>query len=144
MASDTIMIPVNKPIRFILTSKDVLHGFYLPHFRVQLFTVPGMTSFYQMEATITTKDMIRKTNDPKFNYVLMCSQLCGAGHYNMQRLVMVVTQAEYDAWVKRLPKYINNDLRKKFDLPLEADPNNTVPDSAATAPAAQTNLTALK
>lgn len=144
MASDTIMLPVNKPIRFILTSKDVLHGFYLPHFRVQLYTVPGMTSFYQITPTITTKEMIRKTNDPKFNYLLLCSQLCGGGHYNMQRMIVVVTQAEYDAWVKRLPKYINNDLRKKFNLPLEAEPNTTVPDSAATVTTAQANLTALK
>jgi cytochrome c oxidase subunit 2 len=42
--ADEIVIPVNKSVRFILTSKDVLHSFYMPHFRVQLNTVPGMTS----------------------------------------------------------------------------------------------------
>jgi cytochrome c oxidase subunit 2 len=46
-----------KPVRLILTSKDVLHSFYMPHFRVQLNTVPGMTSYFEFTPTITTEKM---------------------------------------------------------------------------------------
>jgi cytochrome c oxidase subunit 2 len=44
----------------------VLHSFYMPHFRVQLNTVPGMTSYFEFTPTITTEQMKAKTNDPKF------------------------------------------------------------------------------
>lgn len=120
--AEELVIPVNKPVRLILTSKDVLHSFYMPQFRIQLNTVPGMTSYFEFTPTITTADMQTKLNDPDFKYLFYCSKICGSGHYNMQKVVRVVSQAEYDAWVLKLPKIINNDLRKQFNLPLEAEP----------------------
>ncbi|MBB6502679.1 cytochrome c oxidase subunit II [Pedobacter cryoconitis] len=134
--AEEMVIPVNKPVRLILTSKDVLHSFYMPHFRVQLNTVPGMTSYFEFTPTITTADMQTKVNDPAFKYLFYCSKICGSGHYNMQKVVRVVSQAEYDAWVVKQPKFINNDLRKQFGLP-------TVPDAAAPA-AAPADSTAKK
>ncbi|WP_442589940.1 cytochrome c oxidase subunit II [Pedobacter sp. AW31-3R] len=126
--ADEMVLPVGKPVRLILTSKDVLHSFYMPHFRVQLNTVPGMTSYFEFTPTITTADMKTKVNDPAFKFLFYCSKICGSGHYNMQKVVRVVTQAEYDAWVVTQPKIINNDLRKAFNLPI-------VPDAATEAPA---------
>jgi len=143
--ADEIVLPVNRPVRFILTSKDVLHSFYMPHFRVQLNTVPGMSSYFEFTPTITTAEMQVKTNDPAFKYILLCAKICGQGHFNMQKKVRVVSQEEYNEWIKKQPVYINNDLRKQFDLPLIAEPatapaDTTVKDTAAV----KTNQLALK
>lgn len=120
--ADEIVIPVNKPVRFILTSKDVIHSFYMPHFRVQLNTVPGMTSYFEFTPTITTDQMKTKTNDPSFKYILLCSKICGANHFNMQKVVRVVSQQEYKAWVAQQKPYLTDDLRKAFNLPVVAKP----------------------
>ncbi|MEJ7557346.1 MAG: cytochrome c oxidase subunit II [Pedobacter sp.] len=131
--ADEVVLPVNKPVRFILTSKDVLHSFYMPHFRVQLNTVPGMTSFFEFTPTITSADMKVKTNDPKFEYVLLCAKICGAGHYNMQRKVRVVSQEEYNAWITEQGTYVTDDLRKQFNLPVATPaPAATPADTTAT------------
>jgi cytochrome c oxidase subunit 2 len=143
--ADEIVLPVNKPVRFTLTSKDVLHSFYLPHFRVQLNTVPGMATYMEFTPTITTAEMQAKTNDPAFKYILLCAKICGQGHYNMQKTVRVVSQEEYNAWIKEQPVYINNDLRKQFNLPIEAEPIDATADTTAKDTAAvKTNQLALK
>lgn len=137
--ADEIVIPVNKPVRFILTSKDVIHSFYMPHFRVQLNTVPGMTSYFEFTPTITTDEMKAKTNDPTFSYLLLCAKICGDGHYKMQKPVRVVSQKEYDEWVVKQATYLTNDLRGIFKLPI---PAATVPVVADTT--AKTSQLALK
>ncbi|WP_316817060.1 cytochrome c oxidase subunit II [Pedobacter nyackensis] len=126
-SADEMVIPVNKPVRLILTSKDVIHSFYMPHFRVQLNTVPGMTSYFEFTPTITTEEMKAKTNDPTFKYLFLCNKICGDGHYKMQKEVKVVSMAEYEAWLKEQPTYLTDDLRKEFNLP--------VTPAAVTAPA---------
>jgi cytochrome c oxidase subunit 2 len=144
--ADELVIPVNKPVRFVLTSKDVLHSFYMPHFRVQLNTVPGMTSYFEFTPTITSDEMKIKTNDPSFKYILLCAKICGTNHYNMQKTVRVVSQEEYNAWVVKQTTYLTNDLRKAFNLPIPIEPV-AVPataDTAATKITEQTNQLALK
>ncbi|MBB2146653.1 cytochrome c oxidase subunit II [Pedobacter sp. LMG 31464] len=144
--ADEIVLPVNKPVRFILTSKDVIHSFYLPHFRVQLNTVPGMTSYFEFTPTITTDEMKAKTNDPNFKYLLLCAKICGTNHFNMQKPVRVVSQKEYDEWVVKQATYLTNDLRKTFKLPLLADPaaKPAAADTTAKDTTAKTNQLALK
>jgi len=143
--ADEMVIPVNKPVRLILTSKDVLHSFYMPHFRIQLNTVPGMTSYFEFTPTITTVDMQTKVNDPAFKFLFYCSKICGSGHYNMQKVVRVVSQAEYDAWVVKQPKFINNDLRKQFDLPIvpEAGAPASAPADSTAKPAKDSSAVAM-
>jgi len=131
--ADEIVLPVNKPVRFILTSKDILHSFYMPHFRVQLNTVPGMTSYFEFTPTITTAEMKAKTNDPKFEYLLLCAKICGDGHYKMQKPVRVVSEQEYKEWVVKQGIYLTNDLRKAFNLPVLAE----APVAPATPAAAE-------
>jgi len=137
---DEIVLPVNKPVRFSLTSKDVLHSFYMPHFRVQLNTVPGMTSYFEFTPTITTAEMKAKTNDPNFKYILLCAKICGTNHYNMQKAVRVVSEQEYKEWVVKQSTYLTNDLRSVFKLPLLAEPaaapavaDTTAKDTAKTS-----------
>jgi cytochrome c oxidase subunit 2 len=145
--ADEMVIPVNKPVRLILTSKDVIHSFYMPHFRVQLNTVPGMTSYFEFTPTITTEEMKVKTNDPKFDYLFLCAKICGDGHYKMQRKVRVVSEQEYNEWVAEQPTYITDELRNRYISPVIAPPatsptlnDSTSMDSDTTATTTQTNL----
>lgn len=130
-SADEMVIPVNKPVRLILNSKDVIHSFYMPHFRVQLNTVPGMTLYFQFTPTITTEEMKAKTNDPTFKYLFLCNKICGDGHYKMQKEVRVVSMAEYQAWVKEQPAYLTDDLRKEFNIPVTPAAATTPADTAA-------------
>lgn len=139
LRADEIVLPINKPVRFILNSKDVIHSFYLPHFRVQLNTVPGMTSYFEFTPTITTEEMREKTNNPNFNYVLLCSKICGTNHFNMQKNVRVVSEEEYKVWLTEQAPYLTDDLRKAFNLPvLEGTAPATTEASADTIATAAT------
>ena len=111
-----IVIPVNKAVRVIINSKDVLHSFYLPDFRVQMNAVPGMPTTFQFTPRLTTAQMREKRNNPKYDYVLLCAKICGAGHYNMQAKVTVVSDAEYAAWLAKQPLYYNDDVKRELQL----------------------------
>jgi cytochrome c oxidase subunit 2 len=111
-----IVIPVNKPVRININSKDVLHSFYLPDFRVQMNAVPGMPTTFQFTPRLTTAQMREKRNNPKYDYVLLCAKICGAGHYNMQAKVTVVSDAEYAAWLAKQPLYYNDDVKRELQL----------------------------
>ncbi|QIL38981.1 cytochrome c oxidase subunit II [Pedobacter sp. HDW13] len=142
--ADEMVIPVGKPVKLILTSKDVIHSFYMPHFRVQLNTVPGMKTYFEFTPTKTTAEMQQETNDPNFKYLFFCAKICGAGHYNMQKVVRVVSEADYKTWIAEQKTYLNDDLRKQFNLPVAPAPVKAVADSAATdSAAAKTNQMAL-
>lgn len=111
-----IVIPVNKPIRVTIGSKDVLHSFYLPDFRVQMNAVPGMATYFQFTPRLTTAEVRIKRNQADYDYVLLCAKICGAGHYNMQAKVTVVTEAEYAVWLAKQPLYYNDDVKKELQL----------------------------
>ena len=111
-----IVIPVGKPVRFTIGSKDVLHSFYMPDFRVQINAVPGMPTYFQFTPRLTTAQMREKRNNPAYDYTLLCAKICGAGHYNMQAKVTVVSEAEYAVWVAKQPFYYNDEVKKELQL----------------------------
>jgi len=113
LAGDMV-IPVNEPVRVTLGSKDVLHSFYLPHFRVQMNCVPGMPTFFQFTPKYTTEQMREKVNDPKFDFLFLCAKICGGGHYNMQVKVKVVSKEEYKEWLNKQALICNDDLKAEF------------------------------
>lgn len=90
---------VNRPVRLIINSQDVIHDVGLPNFRMKMDAVPGIPTSLWFTPTITTTQMIKKTGDPDFVYELACDQLCGNGHYSMRATVIVQTQAEFDKWI---------------------------------------------
>jgi cytochrome c oxidase subunit 2 len=83
-------VPVNKVVRFDLSSRDVIHGFFVPWLRLKQDAVPGRTINVWFEATRTGQ------------YEIPCSQLCGFGHSGMQGTLDVQSQKAYDAWLARL------------------------------------------
>lgn len=84
----TLEVPVNTPIALTLHSKDLGHSFYVPELRLQQDFVPGIVIPLHFTATKTGK------------YELVCTQLCGLGHYNMRAYVQVVSRGEFDQWLK--------------------------------------------
>ncbi|MEJ6980804.1 cytochrome c oxidase subunit II [Pedobacter sp. P351] len=121
-----IVLPVNKPVRFTIRSKDVLHSFYMPEFRAQINAVPGMPTFFQLTPRLTTEEMREKTGNAAFKYTLLCAKICGAGHYNMQYTVKVVSEKEYAEWIVTQPLFFNDDVKKELKMAdnSEASANN--------------------
>lgn len=116
LKADTMVIPVNKSIRLNILAQDVIHSVYMPHFRVQLNAVPGLPTYFKFEPTLTTAQMREKLNDPTFDYKVYCAKICGGGHYNMQKIVRVVSDAEYQQWLAQLKPYLTDGLRKELKM----------------------------
>lgn len=110
-----IHIPVNKSVKFNIRSKDVLHGVYAPQFRVQVYAVPGMPTAFSFVPKTTTADMRKITKNPKFNYELACSQLCGSGHWNMRVVIVVDTPEEYQKWLDSQKPTFTPDKIQSFE-----------------------------
>ncbi len=81
-------VPVNKVVRIILKSKDVIHSFFLPNLRLKQDAVPGMDILVWFEATKTGK------------YELPCAELCGFGHSGMLGWLYVDAPEDYEKWLK--------------------------------------------
>lgn len=103
-------IPVNKEISFVFRSQDVIHSAYMPHFRAQMNTVPGMTTQFHFKPTITTAQMRSNLNNQEFNYVLLCNKICGSAHYNMQMNIVVDTEEDYNKWLKEQKTFLSAQL----------------------------------
>jgi cytochrome c oxidase subunit 2 len=101
---DTLYLCVNQPYEFNFRAKDVLHSAYFPHFRAQMNAVPGMTTRTKFKPILTTEQMRKKMNDPKFNFVLLCNKICGGAHYKMKMIIVVKDKKSFDAWMKQKSK----------------------------------------
>jgi cytochrome c oxidase subunit 2 len=80
-------VPVNQPVKLIMTSQDVIHSFYIPAFRVKKDVLPGRYTELWFEAT--------KTGE----YHLFCAEYCGTEHSQMIGSVVVMEQLEYERWL---------------------------------------------
>jgi cytochrome c oxidase subunit 2 len=90
---------VNRPVRLVINSKDVIHDVGLIHFRMKMDAVPGTPTTMWFTPTKTSKDMIKETGKQDFVYEISCDQMCGRGHTNMRGEIIVETQEEFDAWM---------------------------------------------
>jgi cytochrome c oxidase subunit II len=93
-------LPVNRPIIVRLRSKDVIHSFGVPEFRVKQDAVPGFTIPIWFTPTVTTADMRTRLGNPEFQYEIACAQLCGLGHARMRGVVTVQTAEEFQKWIE--------------------------------------------
>jgi cytochrome c oxidase subunit II len=94
-----LYLPVNRPIIVKLRSKDVIHSFGVPEFRVKQDAVPGLTIPVWFIPNTTTAEMRTRLGKPEFQYEIACAQLCGLGHYRMRGFVTVVTAEEFTKWL---------------------------------------------
>jgi cytochrome c oxidase subunit 2 len=83
-----LYVPENESVYFAIHSKDVIHAFWIPAFRLQIDAVPGITTHY------------RATPDRLGSYPVVCNLLCGVGHGLMRSAIHVVTPTAFHAWLK--------------------------------------------
>mgnify|MGYP000076200498 CR=1 FL=1 len=119
-----IVLPKGKKVRVRIMARDVLHNFYLPHFRVKMDAIPGIPTYFVFTPKFTTEEYRQKLKgtpeyeepidptDPEsltrweaFGYELACSELCGTGHYSMKKQVRIVEMDEYEEWLKTQNSY---------------------------------------
>jgi len=102
-----IVFPINRPVRLYLGSKDVIHAFYVPEFRLYQDMVPGRVyDFVWLKAEATG------------NFQLACNQLCGQGHYKMFGKLSVVEEADYQTWVKSKTPAPTASVEKSNPVPV--------------------------
>ena len=94
-----LYLPANRQIIVKLRSKDVIHSFGVPEFRVKQDAVPGLTIPIYFIPDVTTAEMRTRTGNPNFQYEIACAQLCGLGHYRMRGFVTVLPQEEFQKWM---------------------------------------------
>ena len=94
-----LYLPANRQIIIKLRSKDVIHSFGVPEFRVKQDAIPGYTIPVYFVADVTTDEMRTRTGKPEFQYEIACAQLCGLGHYRMRGFVTVQTAENFDKWM---------------------------------------------
>jgi len=89
IVGDDLHLLVGKPVKVLLRSIDVLHDFYVPQFRAKMDMVPGMVTYFWFVPTRTG------------TFEALCFELCGIGHPNMRGKVVVETESDYQAWLKK-------------------------------------------
>jgi cytochrome c oxidase subunit 2 len=94
-----LYLPANKPIIVRLRSKDVIHSFNLPEFRVKQDAVPGFTIPIWFVPNVTTAEMRTRTGNPEFQYEIACAQLCGLGHFRMRAFLTILSPDEFQKWL---------------------------------------------
>lgn len=131
------MLPKNKEVKFLFRSQDVIHSAYMPHFRAQMNTVPGMTTTLKFTPTVTTDSMRVVRQNPEFNYLLLCNKVCGAAHYNMQMDILVDEQAGFDQWLSQQKPFYEAEKPQESENP---EDGATGTESADTAAVEEENL----
>lgn len=94
-----LYLPVNKPVRVELTSKDVIHSFFLPEFRIKQDVIPGMEIPVTFVPTMTTEQFRAIKDDETRDFEIACAQLCGITHYTMKGMVRVLDDEGFNAWL---------------------------------------------
>lgn len=95
VASKEMVLPVHKRVRFEITSKDVIHSFWIPGFRVKIDAVPGRTT-----NAMVTPDRTGSF-DTEVGLRIQCAELCGLNHATMRMPVRVVEDSEFEEWLAR-------------------------------------------
>jgi cytochrome c oxidase subunit 2 len=90
LTSNQLYLPEGRPVRFTVQSKDVIHDFWVPAFRMKIDAVPGLTTGYRVTPT------------RRGSYPVVCAELCGLGHSVMRSTVHVLTPQAYGQWFARL------------------------------------------
>jgi len=93
ITGNEVHLPLNRPVRVLARSNDVLHDFFVPPMRARMNIVPGQVSSFWFTPTVAGR------------YEAMCAQLCGIGHPNMRGTVVVEDEAAFNAWLAAQPTF---------------------------------------
>ncbi|HXW09701.1 MAG TPA: c-type cytochrome [Steroidobacteraceae bacterium] len=96
-------LPLDRPVKLLLRSKDVLHDFTVPEFRVKMDLVPGMITYMWLTPTRTGQ------------FEILCEELCGTGHFAMRGRVVVDDEAAYQTWLAAQQTYAQRRERPPGD-----------------------------
>jgi len=88
VVSPVMYVPVGREVEVLIRTMDVTHSFYVRELRLKQDAVPGMVIHMHFDATVPGQ------------YEIACAELCGLGHYKMRSFLNVVSQDEYDKWMK--------------------------------------------
>ncbi len=105
--NNELHIPMGRPFKLTIISQDVIHGFYVPDFRIKRDAMPGQFNTVWFEATKPGK------------HHLFCTEYCGTNHSQMGGWVYVMTPADYNTWVKSNGTSANpveSPVQSGFDL----------------------------
>jgi cytochrome c oxidase subunit 2 len=112
-------LPLDRPVKVLLRSIDVLHDFYVPEFRAKMDMVPGTVTYYWFTPTRTG------------TFDALCFELCGVGHYAMRTKVVVEEESAYQAWLNEQPTFAQllaqaaNDSGEELDSDLSEEVANS-------------------
>lgn len=87
--SDDLHLQLDKPVRVLLRSVDVVHNFYVPEFRAKMDFLPGLVTYFWFTPTRTG------------TFDVLCAELCGVGHAQMRSKVVVDEEATYHTWLEQ-------------------------------------------
>ncbi|GLZ86853.1 hypothetical protein Pres01_29040 [Metapseudomonas resinovorans] len=91
--NNEVRLPLDRPVKVLLRSKDVLHNFYIPQIRGKMDMVPGMVSHFWFTPTVAGQ------------YEILCAEFCGVGHYNMRGMMVAEPAAAFDQWLAAQPTF---------------------------------------
>jgi cytochrome c oxidase subunit 2 len=95
-----VHIPVDKPVKFLLRSKDVLHNYTVAQFRVKMDLIPGMQTYLWLTPTKTGR------------FEVLCEELCGMAHHTMRGAVVVAESGDFESWLSGHPTYADTLNRR--------------------------------
>jgi cytochrome c oxidase subunit 2 len=107
VAGGELHLPLDRPVQVLLRSRDVIHDFYVPQFRVKLDMVPGLVSHFWFTPTRAGR------------FEIVCSEYCGVGHYNMRGHVVVEDREHFEGWLGTQASFAQN-LAKRAAEPADA------------------------
>jgi cytochrome c oxidase subunit II len=103
ISDSELHLPVGKPVKVLLRSKDVLHDFTVPQFRVKMDMVPGMVTYLWFTPTRTGR------------YEILCEELCGVAHFAMRGAVVVDDEPTFQTWLAARPRFADASNKTKAD-----------------------------
>lgn len=93
-------LPVNRQVLIHLSSKDMVHSFSLPEFRIKQDVIPGMRIPIYFTPTMTSEEFAAASGHPERGFEIACAQLCGNSHYDMRGYITVESSEAYETWLE--------------------------------------------
>jgi cytochrome c oxidase subunit 2 len=110
---DVLRVPAHRPVRLLMTSRDVIHSFYVPEFRIKRDVLPGRYTQAWFEVIAPG------------SYQILCAEYCGTGHSVMRGEIIAMEPTDYDAWLAETKRGLA--LRRDMSVPAPK-PQGSMPD----------------